>query len=118
MSPILANIYLHEVVDVWFDTIKQSHFGGIAEEVRYADDMIFIFQHHSEAQRFFEVLPKRLNKYGLEMHINKSHLIRSGQNAAEREHRVGKRLPTYSFLGFTVYWGKAKNGKWWRFPPV
>lgn len=114
LSPILANIYLHEVIDVWFDTIKQSYFRGIAEEVRYADDMIFIFQHYSEAQRFFEVLPKRLNKYGLEMHINKSHLIRSGQNAAEREYRLGKRLPTYSFLGFTVYWGKARNGKWWR----
>jgi RNA-directed DNA polymerase len=114
LSPILANVYLHEVIDEWFDTIKQSHFTGKAEEIRYADDMVFVFQHHCEAQRFFEVLPKRLNKYGLEMHMDKSNLIRSGQNVAERTHKAGRRLPTYQFLGFTVYWGKARNGKWWR----
>ena len=114
LSPILANVYLHEVIDEWFETIKQTHLKGKAEEVRYADDMVFVFQHHWEAQKFFEVLPKRLNKYGLEMNMDKSNLIRSGQNVARREHRAGRRLPTYHFLGFTVYWGKARNGKWWR----
>lgn len=114
LSPILANIYLHEVVDEWFETIKQTHFKGKAEEIRYADDMVFVFEKHWEAQRFFEVLPKRLLKYGLEMHIDKSNLVRSGQNVARREHKAGRRLPTYQFLGFTVYWGKARNGKWWR----
>jgi RNA-directed DNA polymerase len=114
LSPILANIYLHEVIDVWFDTIKQTHFKGNADEIRYADDMVFVFQNHWEAQRFFEVLPKRLEKYGLEMHMDKSNLIRSGQNVARREHRAGRKLPTYQFLGFTVYWGKARNGLWWR----
>src|SRR5436190_8101426 len=100
LSPILANIYLHEVIDVWFNQIKQSHFCGKAEEVRYADDMVFIFQNSAEAKRFFEVLPKRLNKYGLDMHPDKSRLIRSGQNVACREHKAGRRLPTYQFLGF------------------
>jgi RNA-directed DNA polymerase len=114
LSPILANIFLHEVIDEWFNTLKQNYFKRNAEEVRYADDMVFIFQNYGEAQRFFEVLPKRLMKYGLTMHSEKSHLIRSGQNVAEREHRKGRRLPTYQFLGFTVYWGKARNGKWWR----
>jgi hypothetical protein len=114
ISPILANIFLHEVVDVWFDVIKREHVNGKAEEVRYADDMVFIFQNAGEAKRFFEVLPKRLKKYGLEMHENKSRLIRSGQNVAEREARAGRRLPTYHFLGFTIFWGKARNGKWWR----
>lgn len=114
LSPILANIFLHEVIDEWFDTLKRKHFKGKAEEVRYADDMVFVFQHYVEAQRFFEVLPKRLKKYGLEMHMDKSNLIRSGQNVARREHRAGRRLPTYHFLGFTVYWGTARNGKWWR----
>lgn len=114
LSPILANIFLHEVIDVWFETIRQTHFKGKAEAIRYADDIVFVFENPWEAQRFFEVLPKRLKKYGLEMHMDKSHLIRSGQNVAKREHRWGRRLPTYQFLGFTVYWGKARNGQWWR----
>lgn len=114
LSPILANVYLHEVIDEWFNMLKETHFKGKAEEIRYADDMVFIFQDHREAQRFFEVLPKRLKKYGLEMHMDKSNLIRSGQNVARRAHRQGRRLPTYHFLGFTVYWGKARNGQWWR----
>lgn len=114
LSPILANIFLHEVIDVWFEDLKQHHFKGRANEVRYADDMVFIFQSPQEAQRFMDVLPKRLSKYGLEMNQNKSRLIRSGQNVAEREHKARRRLPTYHFLGFTVYWGKARHGKWWR----
>lgn len=114
LSPILSNIYLHEVIDVWFEEIRRNHIRGIAEEIRYADDMVFVFQHEEEAQRFFRVLPKRLGKYGLVMQQNKSRLIPSGQNRAEAAHRQGKRLPTYQFLGFTVYWGKARNGKWFR----
>ena len=114
ISPILANIFLHKVVDEWFQEIKQTHFKGKAEEVRYADDMVFAFEHHYDAKRFFEVLPKRLARFGLTMHQKKSQLIQSGQNAAERAYRQGERLPTYKFLGFTVYWGIARNGKWWR----
>lgn len=114
LSPILANIYLHEVIDEWFESLKQTHIVGEAEEIRYADDMVFVFQRHSEARRFFEVLPKRLKKYGLEINMEKSNLIRSGQNVARREHRAGRRLPTYHFLGFTIYWGKARTGQWWR----
>lgn len=115
ISPILANIYLHEVIDKWFETTKHNHhFKGKAELVRYADDMVFIFENYMDAKRFYNVLPKRLAKYGLEMHEDKSRLIRSGQNCAKYAHGKGERLPTYKFLGFTVYWGKARNGKWWR----
>lgn len=114
LSPILANIYLHEVIDLWFEEIRKQHFKGRAEVIRYVDDMVFVFQNWMEAKRFFNVLPKRLNKYGLEMHQNKSRLIRSGQNAAQYAHKQGRRLPTYQFLGFTTYWGLARNGKWWR----
>lgn len=114
ISPILANIFLHEVIDDWFDKIKRNYFRGMAEEVRYADDMVFVFENCTEAKRFFEVLPKRLKKYGLDMHANKSRLIRSGQNVACHAAKSGRRLPTYQFLGFTIYWGKARNGKWWR----
>lgn len=114
LSPILSNIFLHEVIDDWFARISKDCFTGKAEEVRFADDMVFIFEHHREARRFFEVLPKRLARYGLKMQEKKSQLIESGQNAASRAFRQGRRLPTYKFLGFTVYWGKARNGKWWR----
>ncbi len=114
LSPILANIFLHEVIDGWFEEIRRHHIVGKAEMVRYADDMVFVFQHHIQAKRFFKVLPKRLAKYGLMMHEAKSRLIQSGQNAAYRANKWGTRLPTYQFLGFTVYWGKARNGKWWR----
>lgn len=76
--------------------------------------MVFIFEHYSEAKRFYEVLPKRLKKYGLNIKAEKTQLVRSGQNVAKQAYRLGQRIPTYQFLGFTVYWGKARNGRWWR----
>lgn len=112
ISPILANIYLHHVIDKWFESIKQSHFRGRAELIRYADDMVFTFQYPREAKRFYEVLPKRLAKYGLKMHIDKSQIIPAGHEAALRAHKAGKRLPTFNFLGFTCYWGRARKGFW------
>jgi RNA-directed DNA polymerase len=83
-----------------------------ANEVRYLDDMVFIFKFRSEAEKFFKVLPKRLAKYGLEMHVDKSQLIPAGNKAALKAHREGKRLPTYKFLGFVCYWSTAGNGQW------
>jgi RNA-directed DNA polymerase len=114
ISPVLSNIYLHEIIDTWFEELRKTYFKGKAEEIRFADDMVFVFENYFEAEKFFRVLPKRFEKFGLQMHADKSRLIQSGQNAAERANRAGKRLPTYKFLGFTVYWGKARNGKWWR----
>lgn len=78
LSPILANIYLHYVIDEWFAEISQSVIHWRAEMVRYADDMVFTFQYPSEAKRFYKVLPKRLNRYGLELHDDKSQLIPAG----------------------------------------
>ena len=112
ISPILANIYLHYVIDDWFNQIRQSHLQGKAELVRYADDMVFVFQRYEDAERFYAVLPKRLNKFGLEMHADKSQIIRSGHAAAVRAANAGNRLPTYRFLGFTCYWGKTLRGYW------
>ena len=110
-SPILANIYLHTVIDSWFKEISQTHLRGGAEMIRYADDMVFVFEHLTDAERFYEALPKRLGKYGLSMHLEKSQLIESGQKAAERATAQDRRLPTYKFLGFVCYWGKGRNGK-------
>jgi len=112
ISPIFANIYLHYVNDVWFKEITRTHLVGRADMVRYADDIVYVFQHKSQAVRFCRVLPKRLERYGLKLHINKSQLIESGRVAAERAHRRGNRLPTYKFLGFICYWGKARSGFW------
>src|SRR3990167_11108374 len=112
LSPTLSNIYLHDVVDVWFSEIKLTHLKGKAELVRYCDDMVFIFQRQDDASRFYNVLPKRLEKYGLILHSEKSHLVPSGHTLAMRAHHQDKRLPTYNFLGFTCYWGKTRKGYW------
>jgi len=77
-----------------------------------ATRLVFIFQYAKDVERFYRVLPKRLNKYGLSMHEKKSQLIRSGHVAAIRAYKENKRLPTYKFLGFVCYWGKARSGYW------
>lgn len=112
LSPILANIYLHHVIDEWFVSIEHTHIKGKAELIRFADDMVFVFQRQSEANRFYKVLPKRLAKGGLEMHEEKSRLIPAGRIAALHASEQGTSLPTFSFLGFTCYWGQARNGFW------
>ena len=84
ISPILSNIYLHYVVDAWFAEISKTHMCDRTAEVRYADDMVFVFQNKHDAERFYQVLPKRLNKFGLELHLDKSQIIESGNLAAIR----------------------------------
>jgi group II intron reverse transcriptase/maturase len=112
ISPILANIYLHYVIDLWFRSISRSHIKGRAEMVRYADDMVFTFESMLEAKRFYKVLPKRLAKFGLEMHTGKSSIIPAGHVAATRAHKAKRRLPTFNFLGFTCYWGISRRRFW------
>ena len=113
ISPILSNIYLHQVIDSWFSEISKKHLRGRAEEVRFADDMVFVFQFKEDGEKFYKVLPKRLEKFGLKLHVDKSSIIRSGSKAAKEAEVRGERLPTYKFLGFTCYWGKSRSG-WWR----
>lgn len=114
LSPVVSNIFLHHVVDEWFRAITNSHFCGQAEMIRYADDLVFIFRYQKHAERFFDVLPKRLGKYGLSIHWKKSQLLPSGTRPAEMALKQGKRLGTYRFLGFTCYWGPERNGRFWR----
>lgn len=114
ISPVLANIYLHHVIDEWFHAIKQSHLRRRAELIRYADDMVFTFEDVVEAKRFYKVLPKRLAKFGLQMHMDKSQVIPAGLGHAQQASKQGRHLPTFNFLGFTCYWGKSRNGKFWR----
>ena len=112
ISPILSNIYLHYVIDDWFHTISKTHIVGKASMVRFADDMVFVFQHKAEAERFYEVLPKRLTKFGLTLHEDKSSIIESGRRAAQRANERKERLQTYKFLGFQCYWGLSRVGFW------
>jgi len=112
ISPVISNIYLHYVIDEWFESIKKTHIERRAELIRFADDMVFAFQNAVEAKRFYEALPKRLNKYGLKMHLGKSQIIPAGHTVACRAEAENKRLSTFKFLGFTCYFGKSRSGYW------
>jgi len=111
-SPIISNIYLHHVIDSWFAKISNTHMRGRADMVRLADDMVFVFQFREDADRFYKVLPKRLEKFGLNLHEEKSSLINTGSKLAGEASKRGDRLPTYKFLGFVCYWGQSRNGQW------
>lgn len=82
--------------------------------VRYSDDMVFVFEKEAEAKRFYEILPKRLNKFGLSINEAKSQIIESGRVHAENLAKQGKKIKSYNFLGFTCYWGKSRHGTTWR----
>ena len=100
------------MVDNWFSEIRKSHLKGKAEMVRFADDMVFVFQMSDDAERFYKVLPKRLEKYGLKLHEEKSSILKSGRKEAEEAAKRGEHLQTYKFLGFLCYWGKGRRGQW------
>lgn len=99
-SPLLANIYLHYVLDVWTEQWRQSARGDVTI-VRYADDAIIGFQHQSEAEQFLNDLKERLAEYGLELNEDKTKLIRFGRYARQNREERGERKPeTFTFLGF------------------
>ena len=116
VSPLLANIYLHYVLDVWFTTEVQPRLRGRSVLVRYADDVVIVVEQESDAHRVLEVLPKRLGRFGLTMHPEKSRLVRFRRpRLGWRPGQNGDRFPppgTFDFLGFTHYWCIARNGSW------
>lgn len=109
-APILSNIYLHYVLDEWFETIKKSHINGRAELVRFADDAVFVFQHPQEAQRIYRVLPKRLGKYGLELHEGKSRIMLSGMKHAEYAESKKRTTPHVQLLRICMLLGQESLG--------
>lgn len=112
ISPLLANIYLHYVFDLWVDAWRSKCAKGDVVVVRYADDNIIGFQHRSEAERFLRELKERLLKFGLELHPDKTRLVEFGQFAEQDRKRRGEGKPdTFDFLGFTHISGKDRNGK-------
>jgi RNA-directed DNA polymerase len=111
ISPLLANIYLHYVFDLWVRDWRRQAKGDVIV-VRYADDIIVGFQHEWEARQFWAELRDRLAAYGLELHPEKTRLIEFGRHAAEDRRRNGRGKPeTFSFLGFTHVCGKTRKGR-------
>ncbi len=107
VSPVLANLYLHHVLDIWMKAWRKSEARGDVIAVRFADDAVLGFQYREEAERFLADLRERLRKYGLELHPEKTRLIEFGRYAAERRAKRGEGKPeTFNFLGFTHICGK------------
>jgi group II intron reverse transcriptase/maturase len=112
ISPILSNIYLHYVLDLWFEVKIRRQSTGEARIVRYADDYVCCFQYEKDAKLFYEKLKDRLAKFNLEIEESKTKIIMFGRFAEERC-KINKQniVPTFDFLGFTHYCSKSKNGK-------
>jgi RNA-directed DNA polymerase len=112
ISPLLANIYLHYVLDLWAMRWRRREATGDMIFVRYADDFIVGFQHESDARRFLDEMRERLGKFALSLHPEKTRLIEFGRFAAERRQRRGLGKPeTFDFLGFTFICGKTRAGR-------
>ena len=112
---MLANIFLHYVLDVWFAEEVVPRLRGRAHLIRYADDFVILFTHEEDARRVLEVLPKRFGKYGLTLHPEKTRLVPFRQPPRkavgpgdERSSAPG----TFDLLGFTHYWGRSWRGRW------
>lgn len=110
VSPLLANIYLHYVLDVWFEGVVKPRLRGRAFLVRYADDVVLVFALEEDARRVLRVLPKRLGKYGLSLHPEKTRLVlfRPPCRRLDRTQRSG----SFTFLGFTHHWYRSFRGPW------
>ena len=113
ISPILSNVYLHEVLDKWFYEQVRPCLKGTAYLVRFADDARMIFSDRRDALRVMEALPKRFGKYGLTVHPEKTRLIRftKSKDPEDNQGNHGQR-ETFNFLGFTHYWGISRKGNW------
>ena len=110
-SPLLANIYLHYVFDLWANRWRKHHARGQVIIVRYADDIVIGFEHEGEARRFVADMRQRMEKFGLSLHPDKTRLIEFGRYAAERRARRGLGKPeTFNFLGFTHICGRSSRG--------
>jgi len=112
ISPLLANIYLHYVFDLWANSWRNTKASGDVVMVRYADDIVMGFQYKHEAMRFLEELNDRFKKFNLEVHTEKTSLIEFGRYAVERRKERGEGKPdTFDFLGFTHMCSKSRKGK-------
>jgi len=113
ISPLLANIYLHTVLDTWFERDVQPRLRGKAWLIRFADDFVIVFAREDDARRVSEVLPKRFARYGLELHPDKTRLLDFRRPDRKNDKDDDDKGPgTFDLLGFTHVWGRSRRGKW------
>lgn len=112
ISPLLSNMYLHEVLDQWFEQEVQPRLKGTAHLVRYADDFIIMFKREQDARRVLDVLPKRFDKYGLHLHPDKTRLLHFRAPRGPEKDDRGQRDRSFDLLGLTFYWGLSRRGRW------
>lgn len=115
VSPVLANVFLHEVLDRWFEEVVKPRMVGSSYLFRYVDDAVMVFASEYDARRVLEVLSKRFMRFGLKLHSEKTRLIRFNHPGSIKTYGRSKpkvRPATFDFLGFTHYWGKSRKGRW------
>ncbi len=110
LSPLLGNLYLHYVLDLWFEQEVKPRLRGRATLIRYADDFIIGFEEEADARRVMEVLGKRLGRFGLALHPDKTRLFPFRRPLVGQ--KSGKGSATFDFLGFTLYWARSRKGRW------
>ena len=115
ISPMMANIFLHSVLDTWFESEVKPRLRGRAELVRFADDFVIAFEREDDARRVNEVLPKRFEKYGLMLHPDKTRLVpfrRPPYSKDDDGTTKGSAQGTFDLLGFTLYWARSERRYW------
>jgi RNA-directed DNA polymerase len=112
ISPLLANIYLHTVLDEWFHREVIHRLDGQAWLFRYADDAVLVFAKEQDARRVFDTLPKRFERFGLKLHPEKTRLVKFQRPDQDDEGGRGGGRLVFDLLGFTHYWGTSRSGKW------
>jgi hypothetical protein len=111
ISPLLANVYLHYVFDLWAERWRRREARGHVVLVRYADDLVAGFQYEADARRFWEAMRARFEQFALTLHLDKTRLLEFGRfAAAERQQRGLGKPETFTFLGFTFVCGKSRQG--------
>lgn len=110
LSPLLGNVYLHHVLDRWFESEVKPRLKGKATLIRYADDFVILFERRDDAERMMAVLAKRFQRYGLTLHPDKTRLV--DWRRPPHSQRTGSGPTTFDFLGFTLYWRRSRWGRW------
>ena len=118
ISPMLANLYLHYALDLWFERVYRKRCEGRARLIRYVDDFVVCFQYQAEAERFRSELAEGLGRFGLEVEPTKTKVLAFGRWAEANAKAKGKKLETFDFLGFTHYCSRTQDGKRFRMKRV
>jgi group II intron reverse transcriptase/maturase len=108
LSPLLGNVYLHHVLDLWFERDVRTRLRGRAHLIRFADDFVIVFERQDDAQKVMEVIGRRFERFGLTLHPEKTRLVPFSRPTFGRR----KGPATFDFLGFTVYWRRTRRGRW------